>query len=280
MPKLCLPIVLGLSFLLACSSVSATINLRFGVYTSDKPTSMVKKFRPVLRALEQRLGARLGDSVKIRSDVAKDYATGLERLVRGDVDFSRFGPASYIVARQRNERIKVIAMERRYGGKVFYGVICVAQDTPIQRVEDLRGQRFAFGNERSTIGRYLAQKLLLAHGLHSSDLAGFAYLGRHDKVVASVAAGQFDAGAVKESTYRKALKAGAKLRVLARFENVTKPWVAAGHLKLPIRSALRNVLLAFDAKEPLAILKVGGFIAGNNSDYADIREAMTESRRF
>jgi phosphonate transport system substrate-binding protein len=144
--------------------------------------------------------------------VAKDYATGLERLVRGDVDFSRFGPASYIFARQRNERVKVIAMERRYGGKVFYRVIRVAQDSPTQRVEDLRGQRFAFGNERSTIGRYLAQKLLLDHGLHSHDLAGFAYLGRHDKVVASVAAGQFDAGAVKENTYRKALEAGAKLR--------------------------------------------------------------------
>jgi hypothetical protein len=61
MPKLCLPIVLGLGVLLACSSVSATVYLRFGIYTNDKPTSMVKKFRPVLMAVEQRPGAQLED---------------------------------------------------------------------------------------------------------------------------------------------------------------------------------------------------------------------------
>jgi hypothetical protein len=56
--------------------------------------------------------------------------------------------------------------------------------------------------------------------------------------------------------------------------------VAAGHLKLRVRSALRDVLLAFDAKKAHAILKMEGFIARNDSDYAYIREAMTESRRF
>ena len=61
---------------------------------------------------------------------------------------------------------------------------------------------------------------------------------------------------------------------------MTKPWVAAGHLKLRVRSALRDVLLAFDAKKAHAILKMEGFIARNDSDYAYIREAMTESRRF
>ena len=36
---------------LCAGPVSATVNLSFGLYTSNKPTAMVKQFRPVLDAL-------------------------------------------------------------------------------------------------------------------------------------------------------------------------------------------------------------------------------------
>ena len=46
---------------------------------------------------------------------------------------------------------------------------------------------FAFGNELSTIGRYLAQQYLMQHGIHEKDLSHYKYLGRHDRVGTAVA---------------------------------------------------------------------------------------------
>lgn len=269
-----------LALVLASATATADVELRFGVYTSDKPTAMVRKFRPMLQALERRLSQTLGEPVDIRIDVAKDYDAGLDRLVRGTVDFSRFGPASYVAARALDPRIDVLAMESRHGGRTFYGVICVARSSPIKTITDLRRKRFAFGDERSTIGRYLAQSLLMKHGIHADDLQRFAYLGRHDKVAQAVATGQFDAGAVKENTFRKAVKNGARLRVLARFENVTKPWVVAGHVAPSVREALKQALLAFDDKGALDALKVDGFINGADGHYAPIRDAIALSGKF
>lgn len=74
----------------------------------------------------------------------------------------------------------------------------------------LRGQTFAFGDERSTIGRYLSQLLLVQHGIRADELLSYEYLGRHDRVGTAVGAGQFDAGALKESTFRKLKKKGGE----------------------------------------------------------------------
>jgi len=44
-----------LLFSLTSITAQADVNLKFGVYTSDKPTTMVKMFRPILNILEQEM---------------------------------------------------------------------------------------------------------------------------------------------------------------------------------------------------------------------------------
>ena len=164
--------------------------------------------------------------------------------------------------------------------KVFYGVICIAQDSDVEDVRDLRGRSFAFGNERSTIGRYLSQRHLLKNGITASDLGRYEYLGRHDKVGTAVGLGQFDAGALKETTFKKLVAKGVSIRALATFPNVTKPWIAREGLPTRIRDAIRASLLAMDDEIVLKALKKDGFLQGNDSDYSPIREAMEENVAF
>ena len=66
-----------------------SIVLKFGVYTSDKPTSMVKQFRPLLNVIEGGLQKRLKQPVTIKLEIAKDYEAGIADIVQGKVDFSR-----------------------------------------------------------------------------------------------------------------------------------------------------------------------------------------------
>ncbi len=262
------------------SPARADVNLKFGVYVSDKPTEMVRKFRPVLDALEVAMNRELDEAVHIKMRVASDYEAGIEDLVTGAVDFARFGPASYVLAKQRNPELRILSVESKKGTKVFYGIICVAKDSPIRSVEDLRGKSFAFGNRRSTIGRYLSQLFLHRHGIKAKDLAAYSYLGRHDKVGTAVARNQFDAGALKEGTFKKLVAKGLAIRAIASFPNVTKPWIARGGLAPKVFAALRAVLLRMRNPAALKALKKDGFLEGNDDDYAAIRKAMASNARF
>ena len=258
----------------------ADITLKFGVYASDKPSAMVRQFRPILNILESKISKRLGEPVKITMHVAKTYEQGIDDLVSGRVDFARFGPASYIEAKEMAPDVSILAVESNKGKKVFHGVICVAKGSPIKSVEGLRGARFAFGDERSTIGRYLSQLFLLRHNIRAADLGYYEYLGRHDKVGAAVGAGRFEAGALKESTFKKLVEKGAPLTSIGFFPNVTKPWIARSGLSENVAETLRTVLLDVKDKNALEKLSKDGFLRGSDEDYAFIREAILTNHLF
>lgn len=258
----------------------AATDLIFGVYAADKPSAVVRQFRPVLDILEREISRTLGEPTRIRITVAKTYAEGIAKLVDGQVDFSRFGPASYVQAKQQEPGISILAMESKKGKKTYLGLICVHRDSPIRAVSDLKGTTFAFGSERSTIGRYLSQLYLSEHGISASDLDGYEYLGRHDSVGTAVAARKFAAGALKESTFKKLVSKGLPLRELASFPNVTKPWLARADLPQRLADALREALLAIKDKAALKALGKDGFVTGNDSDYDRIRKAIRNNRFF
>jgi phosphonate transport system substrate-binding protein len=259
---------------------SQPLELTFGVYTSDKPTDMVDQFRPLLNLLEAKLSGKLHRRVKIKMQIAPTYEEGVSDLVEGRVDIARLGPASYVLAYQANPGITVLAMESIKGRKTFPGIICVHRDSDISSIEMLRGRRFAFGSEQSTIGRYLAQQLLVDHGVHAEDLAAWEYLGRHDRVGAAVAAGQFDAGALKDSSFRRLVDRGEPVRVLATMEVVTKPWLGRRGLPVLVKDAMRESLLEVDDQEALNALQFDHFVVGTDADYAPIRRSIESSRRF
>ena len=101
-------------FSLPCLA-NADITLNFGLYTSDKPTVIIKQFKPIINYLETAVAEKLNQPVKIRIQVASSYEKGIHNLVAGLVDFSRFGPASYVEATDRDPGIRIIAMESKKG---------------------------------------------------------------------------------------------------------------------------------------------------------------------
>lgn len=267
-------------FFIYSSIVVAQIELTFGLYKSDKPTVMVKKFRPILNELETALAKRLHEPVAIKIHIAKTYSGGVADIVQGKVDFSRLGPASYVTAKKEQPALTLLAMESKKGKKTFNGVICVKKDSPIKRVTDIKGKRFAFGNQDSTIGRYLAQQFLYNSGIRLSDLKHYAYHKRHDQVAYVVAEGNFDAGALKESTYKRLHKKGLQLKKLVTFKNVTKPWVARAGLPAKQLAALQQALLNFHTVTSNKKYQKNHFVKGTDTDYAVIRKAILDNNRF
>lgn len=256
------------------------LDLVFGVYTSDRPTDVVRQFRPLLDALEGKLNESLDRDVVIKMKVAENYDLGIEDLVNGRVDFSRFGPASFVLATEKNPGITLLAKETVKGEEVFYGIICAHTDGSIKTVADLDGGSFAFGSEQSTIGRYLSQLHLSQNGINADDLDRYEYLGRHDTVGMAVSQGRFDAGALKESTFKKLADSGEPIIEIARFENVTKPWAGRAGLDSEVHAALSKGLL--ELVDPAALEAIGksGFVAGDITDYDVTREAIVNNDAF
>lgn len=266
--------------LLSASLSFSAITLNFGLYATDKPTVIVKKFRPILNHLESTLEEKLHEPVEIKTQITKSYEKGIEALAAGDVDFARFGPASYIEAKRRNNNISILAVESKNSSKRFKGIICVHKESELRSIQDLEGGSFAFGNELSTIGRYLSQLYLAENGIKASDLGSYAYLGRHDKVGHAVGLKQYDAGALKEGTFTKLVKQGVQIRSLAEFYNVTKPWLASSRLDSRILTALQESLLEIEDAMLLKSMKITGFTEGSDDDYAVIRKAILENDLF
>jgi phosphonate transport system substrate-binding protein len=255
------------------------ISLSFGVYQTDKATVMYRSFTPILDALMTSMEAQLGRPVDIKLTIFRSYEEGIDSLARGEVDFVRFGPASYITTKAKQPAIELIAMETESGDKRFKGVIVVQKESTIRTLADLKGKRFAFGDPNSTIGRYLVQAELVKAGIRGRDLADFKYLGRHDTVVKAVEIGDFDAGSVMHQTFEKANTKGT-LRVLASFDNVTKPWVARKGLEKSTLDAIRSCLCAIQDPAALKELKVTGFVPTSDEEYQLVRDGMRLAEEF
>lgn len=254
-------------------------NLIFGVYTSDKPTVMYKKFTPIIRHLEQYMKEKKMD-VKITMKIFASYSGAIDAVVEGEIDFARFGPASYILAHGRNKGVRLLCMEHKKGKKQFKGVFITRSDAQtIVSLKDIDGKSFAFGDQNSTIGRYLSQAELVKNGITSGDLKSSSYLGRHDKVALAVAAGNYDAGVVKENTYKK-YATSKGLKIIAEFPNVTKPWVIRAGFEEDIFKVLQQGMLRLQDKEILKSLKQDGFVVATDREYDFVRQGMKLSKQF
>ena len=272
-------LMMGL-LLLTASVVHAEVNLVFGLYSNDRPSVLVRQFKPVIKELERNMTAILHEPVRIRLEITKTYEEAVQLLVDGQFDFARFGPASYITAKDIDPNIKIIALETVDNSKVFYGLLIVDEDSDITDVESIKGSSVAFGDKESTIGRYLSQQFLTNNDITADDLDTFIYLGRHDLVGEAVIDGKYDVGALKEGTYENLVERGADLRIIAKFPNVTKPWVASPKVEPLILGVMKASLLLINDPAVLKRLKIDGFTIGDDSDYNVIRDSLENNFLF
>ena len=53
----------------------------------------------------------------IHTRISPSYEKAIGKLANGEVDFARFGPASYVLAKEQRPGITLIAMESKKGKK-------------------------------------------------------------------------------------------------------------------------------------------------------------------
>jgi len=107
----------------------------------------------------------------------------------GKVDAAVLGPVNYVRAHHEFGAYAVVA-----DGPKYFSVIIVKSDSPIQKVEELKGKSFAFGYKDSTSSHLYPLLLLSKARIKETDLGKHDFVGNHELVTEAVLAGSYDAG--------------------------------------------------------------------------------------
>ena len=262
--------------------------LRIGYMICDSLEETKSRFEPLTRHLSTVTGMAVIPVYLNTFDVP-------EAFERGELDVTHTNSLIYVMMKDMG--LEPLAGEKRGSlGFRSAGGIAVKADSPIKKLEDLKGKRMVFGPMLAPTG-YLAQyELLLDAGIDPEvDLDYYAIPAgayKHEKVVYGVWMGAYDAAAIPllDLEIMEDLNKVGKgdLRVIAFSDPI--PYCVFGvSSRVPakiadsVRAALMN--LTTDQTVPLngevvSILKaaqVDGFVPIEGSDFDRVREMARET---
>lgn len=230
-------------------------------------------FSPIAREIERRTG------MPVVLSIAKDYETHILDVGEGRVDLAFIGPVPYVNMVRRYGPFPLLARLEAGGRPYFNGVIFVAEHSPVHRLQDLRGKRFAFGDRHSTMGHVIPLFMLERAGVPLDSLAGHEHVGDHENIVLSVLVGDFDAGSVKDDMFERFRSRG--LRGLAVSPRIPEHLFLARQTLAPATvELLRSTLLSLSRDEPgrQALRAIRGDATGlttvSDRDYDDLRSIL------
>ncbi len=232
-----------------------------------------RRFSP----LAARLGQALGRPVQVR--IGQDYGQHIDAIGSDQVDIAYLGPAAYVRMVEHYGRKPILARIEVAGQSSLRSVIVVRHDTPLTRIEQLKGRSIAFGAADSTTGHLLPHYQLLQGGVRLRDLSRHHFLGNHHDVALAVLAGDYDAGGLKEEVYQAYAARG--LRALAVSPAVPDHlFVARANLPAADLERLRRALLDLQrdaaGRDVLKRLQPGpgALVPAGDADYDGLRRIM------
>jgi phosphonate transport system substrate-binding protein len=233
-----------------------------------------QKYQPLADYLSRQLGREL----VIR--VAKDYAEHNTKTGQDLIDIAFLGGSPYVEVTARHGPKPLLARYEFAGKPHFRSVIFVARDSPLRRLEELRGKRVALGSKHSTLSSQVPVYQLLQAGVTLDDLSGHEHLRNHENVLLGVEYGDFDAGAVAEEVFEQYAKQGG-IRALAYSQELsTHLFVTRKDLPQPLQQALQQALFRLgSAAEGKAVLqaidpRLTGFVPVTDADYDPLRQIL------
>ncbi len=226
------------------------------------PSVRVQKFAPIIGKIEEELGRRLGEPVRLDLCIYKRNQEAVNDLVHGKLDFLRIGGVSYLEAKALSPGIMPIATQ----APAKRAIIFARANAGINSVVDLKTRSFAFGESYATIS-FWAKYYLATNGITAAQLdhyelldavalfeegvrsgsinsSSLVRLNSHVEVVKAVLDGRFDAGVASESNLREALFY-RRVTPLMEFQSTSLFWLARSGLKERLVKEMQRAFLHF-----------------------------------
>jgi len=257
--------------------VRAQQPLRVTAIPDESPTELSRKFAPLGKYLQARLG------VPVEWTPVTDYAAAVEALVNDKVDLAWFGGFTFVQAKVRSGG-QVIPLVQRVEDQNFRSVFITAASSGINTLADLKGHTFSFGSQSSTSGHLMPRSFLLQAGIDPEhDLRRISFSGAHDATIAAVAGGKVDAGAVNVSVWDKFVAEHKVDPAQVKVFYTTPPfydynWSVSAKMPAALREQLRQAFLDLtpddpNGKEILGLQRASRFIPTRPENYQSIEAA-------
>jgi phosphonate transport system substrate-binding protein len=282
--RICLALLVVL-YLVACGDSGKSPKvLRVGFVPAEDAQQVMQNAQPIVDILQKELG------MEIQPFVAADYTGVVEALRVNKLDVAFLTPASYVLA--KNEaNVKVVLKSERKGIASYYATIITRADSGIQKLDDLRGKTFAFGDALSTTGNIFPRKMFKERGIDPvRDFKQILYSGGHDATVLAVLNGKVDAGATYANSpdsddtawmrYLKDPEDMKKIRAIAFSEPIPADnLVISGNLDEAIAKRVEEIFLQL-SRDPKGkqmmrdLYQIDGFVSASDRDYDSVRQAF------
>lgn len=209
-----------------------------GSVAMDIPVEMIKR----MSALTHYLA--LSTNINIRFKPSPNLGSAVEDLGTGQTQIAYLTPVAYIEARRKYGVVPLVAPTTQ-GRPHFSLVIGVKEGSNINTPADLKGKRFAFGDQKALLQRAAVASM----GLGLYDFSNIAYLKHYDNIAKAVLAGDFDGGILKDSVAEGFKSKG--ITVIGSTPPLPS-YIFAVHPGMPVavRNQLRDALLALKKTTP------------------------------
>ena len=266
--------------LLAAAGVShaqAQTVFRVTTIPEEAATEQMRKFGPIVKYLEQKLG------MKVEFTPVSDYPAAVETLVNKNIDMAWLGGFTFVQAQNRSGG-KIVPIAQREEDTRFQSVFIAKTSSGIKTLADLKGKQVSFGSQSSTSGHLMPRSFLLQAQIDpDKDFKRVAYSGAHDATIASVVSGKVEAAALDITVWNKFVKEN---RVDTKDVDVfyTTPgyfnynWAVHADMPVALREKVTKALLDIDpatpqGKEILDLNRATRYIPTKADNYKGIETA-------
>lgn len=235
---------------------------RFAVVSFYNPRLMYLKYQPLIDYLSQHTPWRF------ELALSTSYRETVSRLCRGDVQLAYLGPYTYLRAREQCGA-KAILRLNSGGHEDYFSYIMVREDSPVRRLEDLRGQAFGFGAILSTSSHLMPRAMLLRAGVRPGLDVACRYYEHHERAARGVLMGEVQACGIRDLVGEQFK--GRGLRVLARSEPMLN-FPLSVHPQAPaaLVAALTDALVALPRRDAAAARLIQGWDAELSGGFAPV----------
>lgn len=250
--------------------------IRISGIPDENPTGLQRKYAPMVNYLANTLEANV-EYVPVT-----DYGAAVQALVAGQVDFVWLGGFTHVQARNLGE---VVPLTMRDIDREFKSVFIANVASGVEKIEDSKGKKMAFGSKSSTSGRLMPAHFLMTE-FNIDPTADFdgepVFSGAHDATVKFVESGKVDVGALNKEVWDRMVSEGkvdeSKVKVIWTTPGyVDYVWTARTAVDEGLRKKFTDAFLALDESNPehKAVLELQGakkFVPASSADFDAIEQ--------
>jgi phosphonate transport system substrate-binding protein len=282
--KTILTLALGLSLLVVPSFAAKKTTkaplkpLIFGV-GMFQPSK--EKNEATYKPMAEYLSRKLNRQVTLRT--LESWEGLAKALSNGEADLALMGPWGYVLA--NNEAGAQVVASILYDGKPEYFALMVTHPkSGIEKIEDMKGKTFAFGDKGSTSGYLIPFAHFMKMGIDPDTYFSKVIYTTHSAIETQVTQGELDAGADYNRNRNTMIEQGLIKAEESKIIWTSDPLpndafgVSAELYKdkkfvKELQTALEGVAKELTTNKELLPNHYGGFVVKDNSFYKPVRDA-------